>query len=193
MKKLARLEWIERTFGRDYVLPYRVCKDHYEIFLAVSGFEIVKKTWGIRTDFHNGTSQGFNLPFIHHGTPQEAAKLWDEYGTKLIYIVCENVLRRRYSAVAVKIDSEHIYVEWNDKEPEISQRQMYRNLENLRRIAVGPNNLVFPWPGGDPVRSVRPEYVRDLKFDQIYDVMIHDPDVKETTFTLREDGKLVVW
>ena len=43
------------------------------------------------------------------------------------------------------------------------------------------------------VRSVRPEYVRDLKFDQIYDVMIHDPDIKETTFTLREDGKLVVW
>jgi hypothetical protein len=23
--------------------------------------------------------------------------------------------------------------------------------------------------------------------------MIHDPDIKETTFTLREDGKLVVW
>jgi hypothetical protein len=193
MKKLARLAWIERTFGKEFILPYRACLTRSEVFEAIVGFELVKKTWGIRTDFPNGASQGFNLPFIHHGTPQKAQELWDQYGNKLIYIVVENVLRRRYSAVAVRIDAEHLYIEWNDKEPEISQRDMYKRLENLRRIAVGPNNLVFPWPGGDPVRSVRPEYVRDLKFDQIYDVMIHDPDIKETTFTLREDGKLVVW
>lgn len=191
MKKVARLKWIEETFGKDYVLPYRVCKDHYDIFLAISCFEMVKKTWGMRTDFRDGESQGFNLPFVHHGTPEAAAKVWDEYKDKLVYIVSENVLRRRYSAVAIKMDPEHIFFEWNDKEPEISQRAMYKNLGNLRRIVLGPNNLVFR-EDGIAYRSVRPEYTSDLRFDEIYDVMVHF-DVKETTFTLRDDGKLVVW
>lgn len=191
MKKVARLKWIEETFGKDYVLPYRVCKDHYDIFLAISGFEMVKKTWGMRTDTKDGSTQGISLPFVHHGTPQAAAKVWDEWKDKLVYIVSENILRRRYSAVAVKMDPEHVFFEWNDKEPEISQRAMYKNLGNLRRIVLGPNNLVFR-EDGIAYRSVRPEYTSDLKFDEIYDIMVHF-DVKETTFTLREDGKLVVW
>jgi hypothetical protein len=136
-------------------------------------------------------TQAISLPFIHHGTTAAAQKVWDEFKTKCVYIVCENVLRRRYSAVAVKMDPEHIFFEWNDKEPEISQRAMYKNLGNLRRIVLGPNNLVFR-EDGIAYRSVRPEYTSDLKFDEIYDIMVHF-DVKETTFTLREDGKLVVW
>jgi hypothetical protein len=191
LKKLARLKWIEETFGKDFVLPYRACFNREDIFLAIGGFEIVKKTWGMRTDSRNGQTQGFNLPFIHHGTPQGAAEIWDKHGEKLVYIVSENVLRRRYSAVAVKLDLEHVLFEWNGMEPEISQRQMYRKPENLRQIVLGPNNLVFPW-NGLPIRSVRPEYASDLKFDQVYDVMIHF-NVEETTFTLRDDGKLVVW
>lgn len=192
MKKVDRLKWIEETFGKDYVLPYHVCLSSYDIITAIDGFETGKKTWGMRTDHRAGNAQGFNLPFVHHGTWEGAAKVWEDYGEKLVYIVSENVLLRRYSAVAIKIDPEHVYFEWNDKEPTISQRQMYKNLENLRRLAVGPNNLVYPWPGGDPVRSVRPEYAADLKFDEIYDVMVHS-DVDEATFTLRADNKLVVW
>jgi len=192
VKKLARLKWIEETFGRDYVLPYRVCYDLSALFLAVAGFEMAQRTWGVRTDFRDGAEQGFNLPFIHHGTGEKVAKLWDEYGPKLEYIVCENVLKRRYSAVAIKVDPEHVYFEYNAKEPEISQREMYKRKENLSYLVLGPNNLIWPWPGAEPIRSVRPEYTRDLKFDVIYDVMVHS-EVKETTFTLRHDGKLVVW
>lgn len=191
MKKIARLKWIEETFGKDFVLPYRVCFDTTDLSRAMDAFADAKKTWGMRTDFRNGDTQGFNLPFVHHGTAEKVVEIWEKYGNKLVYIVSENVLRRRYSAVAVKLDPEHIFFEWNDKEPEISQRQMYKNLENLRRIVVGPNNLVFR-EDGIRYRSVRPEYTADLKFDEIYDVMVHF-DVKETTFTLREDGKLVVW
>jgi hypothetical protein len=191
VKKVARLKWIEEVFGRDYVLPYRVCRDLTEINLAIARLDEAKRTWGMRTDFKDGAAQGFNLPFVHHGTPEKAAEVWGQYGEKLVYIVSENVLRRRYSAVAVKMDPEHIFFEWNDKEPEISQRAMYKNLGNLRRIVVGPNNLVFR-EDGISYRSVRPEYTSDLKFDEIYDIMVHF-DVKETTFTLREDGKLVVW
>jgi hypothetical protein len=39
---------------------------------------------------------------------------------------------------------------------------------------------------------VRPEYAAAQRFDKIYDVMIHS-DVDESTFTVRDDGKVVVW
>jgi hypothetical protein len=191
MKKVARLKWIEETFGRDFVLPYRVCKDPYEIHLAISIFEMQKKTWGMRTDSKNGQTQGFNLPFVHHGTPEKVGEVWEKHKDKLVYIVVENVLKVRLHAVAVKLDSEHVLFEWNDKEPTISQRQMYARPENLRQIVLGPSNFVFPW-NSLPVRSVRPEYALDLQFDRIYDVLIHS-DVDEATFTVRDDGKLVVW
>lgn len=191
MKKVARLKWIEETFGKDYVLPYVVCFNQAEIMKAIAGFQSAGKTWGMRADTREGSTQAISLPFIHHGTREAAQKVWDEFQDKCVYIVCGNVLRRRYSAVAVKMDPEHVFFEWNDKEPEISQRAMYKNLENLRRIVVGPNNLVFR-EDGIAYRSVRPEYTSDLKFDEIYDIMVHF-DVKETTFTLRDDGKLVVW
>lgn len=191
MKKVARLKWIEETFGKDFVLPYQVCKDHNVISMAILAFEMKKKTWGMRTDFKDGNTQGFNLPFIHHGTLDEAMKVWDKYQDKLVYIVSENVLLRRYSAVAIKLDPEHVLFEWNDKEPTISQRQMYKNLDNLRRIVLGPNNLLFR-EDGIAMRSFRPEYTSELKFDVIYDVMMHY-DVDDATFTLRDDGKLVVW
>lgn len=191
MKKIDRLRWIEETFGKDYVLPYVVCFTQAEIMKAIAEFQNAGKTWGMRSDTREGTTQAINLPFIHHGTPEAAQKVWDEFQNKCVYIVCGNVLRRRYSAVAIKMDPEHIFFEWNDKEPEISQRAMYKNLGNLRRIVLGPNNLVFR-EDGIAYRSVRPEYTSDLRFDEIYDVMVHF-DVKETTFTLRDDGKLVVW
>lgn len=191
MKKVARLKWIEETFGKDFVLPYRVCKDHYDIFLAISIFEMSKKTWGMRTDFPEGHTQGFGLPFLFHGTPEGAAKIWDANKDKLVYIVSENILRYKLQAVAVKLDDEHVLFEWNDKEPEISQRQMYKHPENLRQLALGPNNLVFPW-NGSPLRSVRPEYAADLQFDRIYDVMVHS-NVDEATFSIRDDGRLVIW
>jgi hypothetical protein len=191
VKKVARLKWIQETFGKDFVLPYRVCKDQYEIHLAICIFEMGKKTWGMRTDTSTGQTQGFNLPFLFKGTPEGAAKIWDEHQHKLEYIVSENVLKVRLQAVAVKLDPEHVFFEWNDKEPEISQRQMYRHPENLRQIVLGPSNYVFPWDG-QPMRSVRPEYAASQRFDKIYDVMVHS-DVDEATFTVRDDGKLVVW
>jgi hypothetical protein len=191
VKKVARLKWVEETFGKGFVLPYYVCKDPYEITLAISIFALWKKTWGMRTDTKEGTTQGFNLPFLFHGTPEGAAEIWAAHQDRLVYIVSENILRYKLQAVAVKLDAEHVLFEWNSKEPTISQRQMYNRPQNLRQIALGPNNVVFPWDGS-PLRSVRPEYAADLKFDQIYDVMVHS-DVDETTFSIRDDGKLVVW
>lgn len=191
MKKVARLKWIEETFGKDFVLPYRVCADPYEITLAISMFEMSRKTWGMRTDTRNGSTQGFSLPFLFHGTPEKAAEIWDVNKDKLVYIVSENVPKVRLHAVAVKISPEHVLFEWNGKEPMISQRKMYDHPENLREIVVGPGGMELIW-GYRFVRCVLPEYAEALQFDRIYDVMIHS-DVDEATFTVRDDEKLVVW
>lgn len=191
MKKLERLLWIERTFGPEFVLPYRACRTWEEIEFAFSRFESAGRTWGIRTDFVNGRCQGHGLPFLHHGSAAGAKEIWSLHGEKLVYIVSENVLRRRLSGVGIKVGSEHVLFEWNDKEPTISQREMYDKPENVQRIVVGPGGyeLVF---GEIPIRCVPPEYTSWRRFDEIYDVMIH-MDVDEATFTVREDGKLVVW
>lgn len=191
MKKVERLRWIEETFGKDFVLPYWVCMEWSQMDLAIKNFEIAKHTWGLRTDLRNGQDQGYQLPFIHHGNLEEARKVFEKHQEKLLYIVCENVLVRRLSAVAIKIDPEHVLFEWNDKETTISQRAMYKHPENLRQLVLGPNNTVFPWDGS-PMRATRPEYAAFLKFDGIYDVMVHS-EVDEATFTVRDDGKVIVW
>ena len=192
MKKIARLKWIEETFGKEFVSPYIVCMTPQEISYAVSKFEDEKRTWGLRTDTKDGSVQGYNLPFVHHGTPEKASEVWNKWGDKLAYIVVENILVRRLSAVAIKLDQEHVLFEWNDKEHTISQRDMYKRPENLRQIVLGPSNYFFPWGVGEPIRGVRPSYAADQGFDRIYDVMVHS-DVDEATFTLRQDGRVIVW
>lgn len=192
MKKVARLRWIEEMFGTEYVNPYHVCKSLDEMRVAIEDFDLMKRTWGIRTDYPTGSTQGYQLPFVHHGSLEEATKLWTTHGDKFVYIVCGNILHRRLSGVAVKLDSEHVLFEWNDKEHEISQREMYKRPENLKQIALGPSGYVFPWGGQVPLRCVPPEYGVELRFDGIYDVMVHG-QVNEATFTVRDDGKVIVW
>lgn len=192
MKKIARLRWIEETFGKDFVLPYWVCTEWAQIELAIKNFEAGKRTWGLRTDLRNGHDQGYQLPFIHHGEIEKAKEVFEKHSDALLYIVCENVLLRRLSAVAIKLDPEHVLFEWNDKEATISQREMYKKPENLRQIVLGPSGYFFPWGGGMPLRCVPPEYAEGFKFDEIYEVMIYS-DVDEATFTVRADGKVIVW
>src|SRR5437867_1038428 len=99
MKKVERLRWVEETFGKNYVLPYWVCTEWSQIELAVKNFENANRTWGLRTDLRNGQDQGYQLPFVHHGEMQAARTVFDKHTDKLLYIVCENVLIRRLSAV----------------------------------------------------------------------------------------------
>lgn len=191
MKKLERLAWVERTFGADFVNPYRACSTWPEISEAMSGFTAAGRGVGIRTDLPNGHTQGYQLPFLWKATPDSARELWEKHRDRLVYIVCENLLRVRLHAVALKVDSEHALFEWNDREPAISQRDMYRHPENVRRIALGPNRFIIPF-GGFMVRSVDPADASFYRFDRIYDVLIHS-DEDEATFSVREDGRVVVW
>jgi len=191
MTKLERLAWIERTFGQEFVSPYFACENWQEICDAIFTFEDRERTYGIRTDLAGGHVQGYQLPFIWKGSRAAAEELWLNHGSKLVYIVCENVPRRRLSAVALKLDHEHVLFEFNDREPECHQRDMYKIPENVRRIALGPNRFVIPWEGL-LVRCFDPADAACYRFDQIYDILIHS-DEDEATFTVREDGRIVVW
>lgn len=191
MNKLERLEWIERTFGPEFVSPYFACRDYSAMETAICVFEAKQKTYGIRTDLADGHVQGYQLPFVWKASREEAMKLWLAHGTKLVYIVCENVPRRRLSAVAQKLDAEHVLFEFNDKEPEQHQRHMALKPENVRQIALGPNRYVIPW-GNLIVRCFDPSEASDYRFDKIYDILIHS-DEDEATFCVREDGRIVVW
>lgn len=191
MKKVERLRFVESTFGPEFVSPYRACSTLPEIEAAIAGFEASGRTWGLRTDFADGTTQGYQLPFLHHGTPAAARRLWEQRGAGLVYIVCENILRRRLSGVGVKVGPDRVLFEWNDREPTISQRQMYDRPENVRRVVVGPGGCELVW-GYAPMWCVPPERASWWGFDRVYDAMVHQ-GVDEATFTVREDGRIVVW
>lgn len=188
MKKLERLLYIARTYGEDAVLPYQACRTEEDIRSAVGWMESMGRTWGMRSDFRNGSVQGFHLPFLHRGNLPDALKIRETYPS-LVYIVSENILRYRLNAVAVKVGPSHIFVEWNE-DAFIPQRRMYDRPEDLKRIAVGPAGHAEAF--GSFVRAISPEHLSWYRFDIIWDTMIHS-DVDETTFSVRDDGKLVVW
>ncbi len=191
MKKVARLRWIQARFGPNYVLPYLECRNWEDVESAVDHFENERKlSWGMRTDTRNGSTQGYSLPFVHHGTLARAREVWDAHGEKLTYIVSKNIKRVRLNAVAILIDLEHIVVEWNDKEPEASQRTMYKHPENLRQLALGPSGGII-WPM-IPMRCVSPVHTGWWRFDEVYKLMTQTGE-KEVTFSVTLDGDLVIW
>lgn len=190
LKKLERLSWVEKTFGADCVMPYRSCRDWSEIEHAIRWHEGVPRTWGIRTDTVNGHRQGFGLPFVFHGSRLAAQEIWGFHGNRLVYIVSQNLPKVRVHSVALRIDKEHIFVEWNDQEEASSQREMYDHPENLRRAVFGPHNFV-PW-NGVVWRSFRPRDGAQFRFEKVYATMMsHGLD--EVTFSVARDGRLVVW
>ena len=192
MKKIERLREIEAKFGKEFVLPYRLCSGWPQITKAIGYFERRGITWGLRTDTRDGTEQGYGCPFLFRGSVEEAQKIFQTHGRKLYYIVCENVPEVLLHGVAWPAGEDDIFIEFNDKEPDISQRAMYNNPKNLRIIAVGPSNLVMRLK--QPVRCFSPIYVRDKCFDEVYRLMMCHREVKEITFSVRaHDHRLIIW
>lgn len=190
MRKLDRLAWVERTFGSECVMPYRACRTWGDIRLAISWHEEVPRTWGMRTDRPGGAQQGFNLPFLFHGTHDGAHEIWEAHTTSLVYIVSKNIPSVQLNAVAMRIAPEHILIEWNSKEKTISQRQMYDRLENVRRAVFGPGSGI-PW-NRRVWRVMGPLEGSQYRFDKVYQTMMtHNLD--EVTFSVAADFQLVVW
>jgi hypothetical protein len=190
MKKIERLRWIQSIFGPEFVLKYFFCKNWEEISQAIDYFENRGQTWGMRTDTNHGTTQGNLCPFLFKGSRQEAEKIWRENREQLYYLVSENLPRVFCHGVAELIDEEHIFIEFNDKEKNISQRDMYKHPENLRRIAVGPASYVFY--KSLLIRSFHPEEVIDYAFDKIYFPMVQWK-IKEITFSIKPNKQVIIW
>jgi hypothetical protein len=197
MKKIDRLRWIEKTFGQEFVLPYFFCHNWEEILEAINTFESSGKTWGLRTDICGsetpGQTQGILYPFLFQGSVDGAKKLWKENGEKLHYLVSLNILEVTCHGVAELLDPEHIFIEFNDKEPFISLRDMYNNMENVRRIGVGPSAFITRWE--TVVRCFHPEEVSIYRFDDLYRLMVSTKLVEKTIeFTITDVPKrIIIW
>ena len=195
MRKVERLQQVAKRFGPEFVLPYRVCHSWEEIEEVVREFESRGQTWGVRTDFATGFEQGFDLPFELHGTMEKVRAMWKKNGSELGYIVSWNILTNHCQAVAIVVDKEHVFFEYNPFEPEISQRYMYENPGNLRHLIVGPfRRSYLPHPQYS-FRVFQPEdpMIRDLCFDVIYQLGLKPGD-EEVTFTVRSpDKKVIIW
>jgi hypothetical protein len=197
MKKVERLEFIERIFGKEFVLPYRVCYNLRDIERAAREFESLGYGWGMRTDSKEGHQAAFGSPFIMRGNLEDAKKIWEMDKEKLIYIVSHNILRYHLNGVAYPIDDEHIFFEINDIDKDKSQRAMYDNPRNLKRFVIGPSRkYILPLPFPQILLDVfKPEdnFTIDNRLSEIYNIAV-GRDIDEVTFSVREDDKkVVIW
>ena len=191
MKKIERLQWIEKVFGSGFAIEYIFCKNWGEIIRAIDYFEGRGKGWGLRTDTNTETiQQSYLCPFLFSGTRDAAAKIYQENQERLYYIVCENLPEVLCHGVAELVDAEHIFIEFNDKERNIAQRDMYDRPKNLRRLGVGPSSYVFHM--GIWVRSFPPEETSHYGFDKIYYPMIWNR-IEEITFSVKTNKQVIIW
>lgn len=193
MKKIERLKWIENNLGPEFVLKYFLCKNWEEINKAIDFFENQKNSWGMRTDMREGIIQSYLSPFLFHGNRKDAFKIWNKNREFLYYIIYENILVYLCNGVAVRVDEEHIIIEFNDKEPDSPQRDMYKHPQNLRIIGVGPLSMILHPKRHDLlVRCFNPEETMIYSFEIIYRLMIYST-VEEITFSIKPSGKIIIW
>lgn len=194
MKKLERLAWIERTFGRDVVSPYEACYDWADIYSSIQNSWLRGSRPSIRTDWVAGATQGFNLPFVHliddEAALERGREVWNKYGTALVYIVVDAVQPVICNGVAERLDDEHIFVEINDKEPDSTQRHMYKHPENLRQFTIGPSSGYIM--EGILRPCYKPEWCGVYSLDRIYAAM-YQGGAQELTFSIRANRGVVIW
>jgi hypothetical protein len=215
MKKLEVLQRNRDLFGDDLVLPYVACYSWPQIKEVALRFEQAGNTWGMRTDWIEGKTQKNHLPFLMDGSLEKAKVVWDEFSTKLVYIVSHNILNYRVSGVACPVidryagtNDELVFIEYNPTN--VSQRAFDQpeNIHNVKRVLVGPfySSLSFrssmpvnlDWWGvslvGVPVISCTSPLAQYLRFDKLYHLLVGDRQIREVAFSVRNpDGKLVIW
>lgn len=199
MNKVDRLNLVVARYGHEFVLPYRVCHSWPEIEMAVRDFESTGQKWGMRTDYPGALHQGMSLPFVKDCTLQKVRDVWVEYGSRLVYIIHHTIHEECINAVALRLDSEHVFFEYNVVDLMVSQRRMYDHPRNLRWMIVGPMHLrQYSYDGSYssrlPVFVPEDSSVQDLRFSTIYRIMEAYPEESEITFTIRlNTRKIVIW
>jgi len=198
MKKVERLQYIEREWGPEWVLPYRACSTWEEIRQAIQTLRAAVGWIGMRTDWPGGPSQGTNLPFVYHVNEEKAREIWDEHGDRLSYIVCGGVspVDNLANVMAERRSRSLLLVEWDDGG--CAQRDWEHVCMPLHHAYVDRWNS---WQAPHPIPSWPPLTVRvrpvwamppQLRLSELYDRLVAAKE-DETVWTVCRDGRIVIW
>jgi len=199
VRKLDRLREIERLYGPEFVLPYRACYDWPQIEAAVEEFWKTGHTPSLRTDWRATPEQGYGLPFVHPGVSLvQAALLYEQWADKLVYIVCEGVSHEQAlcNVAAQRLGPALFLVEWDHGG--CAQRAWEQTCMELQSAFVGlgdevPGCDIPPW-GWQCVRRPRHLPARTAA-EQMLDLIVSRPEGGDplTVWTVRQDGRIVIW
>ena len=198
MKKLERFHQIERIFGRDHLQEYYACYDYKQLCIAADKFEARGMPWNLRTDTHTSSSdldQAMHAPFIFMCNKEKAEEVWQQFGEGLVYIVFRCMPLCYLNGVAIRIDDETVFIEYNEVDGEVPQRRMYDKPDNLSHLIVGQfrRSVLIPERWHGPVLLPSDEINMRLRFDEVYDLLLSSGE-KEMTFAIRHpDKKVIIW
>lgn len=202
MKKVDRLRWIEQTFGPEFVLPYRACRAWPEVQTTIDEFWLASRRPSLRTDWRAGSERGFNLPFVHPVNLLQAYNLWQEWGERLVYIIYEGVTPERTicNVLAERIGPTTFLVEWDAGG--CAQRAWEHACMPLWHAwveALDDSDMCVrgrDLPARGWTKFVRPRHLpAHTAFERIVDrlvVLPADAD-PQTVYTVRDDGRIVIW
>jgi hypothetical protein len=99
------------------------------------------------------------------------------------------------NGVAIKIDSESVFIEYNEAEQDIPQRFMYEHPDFLSHMIISTNrrSVWQPeiWPG--PAMLPYDESATRRRFDEVYELLLSSGET-EMTFALRQpDKQVIIW
>jgi hypothetical protein len=196
MNKVNKLNWLTQHYGAKFVRPFFACRSWEEIRSAFTHFEMQGLKWGIRTDLAWRDEQVNDLPFIKIASEEEAWKLWQKEGKWLVYIVYHSFEEPCCNGMAIRLEPEHVYFEYNNIDQLVSQREMYKFPHNLRQIIVGSQHSGHYYALGSmmPVFVPDDSIVRKLHFDRIYRLMLQNPEEYKIEFSVRLlTNQIITW
>ena len=203
MTKLERLKLVERTFGPEFVNPYRPCYNFRDLSACFAWLKSVGEDGraGCRTDYRDGVDQGYGLPFWGPGAPNGYAtydKLMTAHRERPdLLFLCGYSFESRINGVTWMTPemrrNKLVFFETNALDYNVAQRFMYKNLDNLRRYYVGEQGGMWPHPVGGFLRVVKLEDVWFLGLADIWRSALRS-GWEELTFSISgRDGRAVIW
>ena len=198
MKKLERFKWIEQTFGREHLQEYYACYDYEQICEAADKFEAKGLPWNMRTDTHASCAdlnQAILAPFIFMCNKDKAKAVWQQFGTGLVYIVFRCMPLCYMNGVAIKVNEETVFVEYNPVDGDVPQRLMYEKIENCSHLLIGQfrRSVLIPEKWDGPVFLPSDECIMRLRLDEVYNLLLSSGET-EMTFAIRHpDKQVIIW
>lgn len=191
MNKLANLQRLSDLYGVERVPRFEACRNEQELVAAINSFEASNLMWSIRTDWRCKAIEGYNLPFLFLPKRSDAIDLLQKR-PDLIAIVSESFTTYLLQGYGIRLDDEHIFVEYDMSHPTWTLRQVLNTdePETLRHIAIGPRSYVEAF--GRWWRSFEPVQVQHWRLDEVYRTMMQNK-LDRLEFCLVPGPRLVFW